>query len=55
MDAEARRQQHIERTKMREEIERNTRLQERERFKAITGVYPYTPEWRFFNEGRLEE
>ena len=51
MDTEARRQQHEERTKIRESIERNTRRQERERFRAITGIWPYTEEWRFFNEG----
>ena len=41
-----------EKTKLREQIKRVTRENEREYFKARMGYYPYTEEWRFFNEGR---
>ena len=45
--------QYEEKTRIREQIARQTRQHEREHFKAITGIWPYTEDWRFFNEGRL--
>jgi len=46
--------QYEEKTRIREQIARHTRQQERQRFKSITGCWPYTEDYRFFNEGRIE-